>query len=166
MTLNTDAADIDGVNDETGTFLVTHVDPEAAMLQAVTTSRIYTLDTNPGIESGDVVIAALEPTDDAGAVWSVDSLVEYPLTVESTQDPPPTDVRHRVDGSSPGDIEELDREWGTIHVIAVPDAATAIEDILEDPATRSRAARLGARHVIVSGADGVVSVEYRRTPPD
>lgn len=154
------------VNTETGTFLVTHTDPGSAVLRAVTTGQIYPVAEPPELGAGDILLATLEPADATASVWAMVTRVEYPLTVESSDDPPPETVRRTVQDTSPGTLERLDRAWGELHAIAVPDAATAITDIVDDPATRSRAARIGARHVIVRGTDAVVGVEYRRSHPD
>lgn len=144
-----------------GRFLVTHVDDGSAVIQAVETGRVYTLTENPGVAAGDVIAAALSPADAMASLWTVDDYDPYPLEIVAAGEPPTAAARSAVAGGAPGTLERVERSWGELHAMTVPDAATAIEDIRDDPATRSRAARLGAHRVVIRGGDGVVSVQYR-----
>ncbi|MFB6104823.1 MAG: DUF5812 family protein [Halobacteriaceae archaeon] len=144
-----------------GTFLVVAADEESAVLRAVTTGQVYTLARNPGVEPADIVDATLVADSPIEAVGTVDAFEAYPLEVEACTDPPGDAARAAVADQPVGTLERLERSWGELHAIAVPDAAAAVEDIRTDPETRARATRLGAHRVIVRGADGVVGVRYR-----
>lgn len=148
-----------------GVFVVTHAESTTTVLRDVYTGQIYTLDTNPGVGADDVVLARLDPADVTQSVWTVDTMVEYPLTIDVDDDDPPNQARRTVQNTEVGTLERLEQSWGERHVLTVPDATQAIMDIIEDTATRSRAAKLGARHVIIRGADGVVCIDYRRDSP-
>lgn len=138
-----------------------HVDEESAVLREVSSSQVYTLADHPGFTPGEVVVATLSSAAALEAVWTVDNADPYPLEVAASATPPAAGTRAAVADQPPGTLERLDRSWGELHAIAVPDAAAAVEDIVADPATKARAARLGAHRVVVRGADGIVGVRYR-----
>ena len=150
----------------TGTFLVTAVDEESALLRDVETARIHSLATHPDLEVHEVVVATLEPVGPIGAVWEIAAL-ETRRTVEMVDSDlsPTTDVRERAAALDPGDVERIERAGtGEIHAIALgPESVdAAAEDVLDDEETIARAARLDAVRVEIrrDPAAGLLSIRY------
>ena len=155
-----------GSEETSGTFVVTHADAESAVVRDVETARVHTLSSNPGVAADDVLEATLSADAPLGLTWRVVD-VDDRRTVELVDsDLEPT--RRSLDAASnaePGELTTFERAGcGEVHVLAVPveelDAAAA--DVLEDPETIARAARLGATRVEVRRArdGGVLSVRY------
>lgn len=142
-----------------GTFVVTHAGAGSAVVRDAETAQVHTLETNPGVETGDVVEAALEPVPPLEVTWRATVETRQTPTVERVGERPPDRAFDAVAGADPGTATELDD--GT-HVIAVPvdDTEDAAADVATDESTLARAARLGADRVEVRAADGVVAVEY------
>jgi hypothetical protein len=147
-----------------GTFLVTNADDASAVLQDVRDSQIHTLADNPGVETGEIVVAALEPDPPMEVAWRVTDLREqYTVPVERSPEPPTQQARDVAAEQSVGDLSTRERAGeGEVHVLTVPAEETdsAVADVVEDEETVVRAARLGVERVEVRGADGVVSVRY------
>lgn len=148
---------------DSGTYLVTETDEESAVLQDIDSGRVYTITENPGFEPGDVAEAELTAVPPMEAVWEVDSATVREVTVDRADEDPSEAARKAVAGLEDGTLRRLERDWGELHAIAVPDAGAAIEDVATDDSTAIRAARLGATHVEVRGKDGVVSVRYEES---
>jgi hypothetical protein len=147
-----------------GTFLVTEVDADSAVLRDVADGQIHTLADNPGVEAGDLLEATIEPDPPMEVVWSVVD-VERTFTVSVAESPePPTQQAVDVAADEPiGSLTRRERAGtGEVHVLRVPEAETAdaVQDVLDDEATVERAARLGVERVEVRSTEGVVSVRY------
>jgi hypothetical protein len=154
------------MTEKTGTFLVTEVDEESAILQDVETGQIHTLADHDGYERLEVVAATLEAEPPMEVVWTV---VEESLrrTVELVDsDLSPTQQAMEIaESQSVGEIERVERAGtGEIHVLSVPPEQVdeAVDDVLEDEETVARAARVDAVRVEVrSDPDaGVLNVRY------
>ncbi|MFB6111774.1 MAG: DUF5812 family protein [Halobacteriaceae archaeon] len=145
-----------------GTYLVTETDEASAVLQDIDSGRVYTLTENPGLEPGDVAEATLRAVPPMEAVWEIEEATVREVEVVQLDDEPSEDARKAVAGLELGTLRRMEREWGELHAIAVPDATEAIDDVAADNSTAVRAARLGATRVEIRGAEGVVSVRYKK----
>jgi hypothetical protein len=150
--------------DTQGTFLVTQADEASAVLQDVHTAQIHTLAGNPGLDRHEVIEATLKTEPPMEVVWTVAEIADR-RTVEITTSPeaPTTQAREIAADQDVGELTTRERAGeGEVHVISVPPERTdeAAEDVVEDGATLTRAARLGVQRVEVRAADGVVSVRY------
>lgn len=147
-----------------GTFLVTHADEGSAVLQDVTDSQVHTLAANPGVETGEVVVATIEPEPPLEVAWQVVELRDRrTVPVERSEEPPTQQARTIAADQPVGELTTRERAGeGELHVLTVPESKTAAAatDVVEDEATVARAARLGVDRVEVRAADGVVSVRY------
>lgn len=152
------------MNEKTGRFLVTHADDGAAVLSGVGDGQVHTLESNPGVDAGDVVEATLAPVPPMGVTWRVVEVEDrWRVPVERVALAPTKQVRDAAADARTGEVTRIERAGeGEIHVLPVPPERTddAAADVVEDEATRRRAARLGARRVEVRADDGVVSVRY------
>ena len=148
-----------------GTFLVTHADDASAVLRDVADGQVHTLAVNPGVETGAVVEATIEPEPPMEVAWQVTDLVSTrSIPVERSREPPTQQARDIAAEQSVGEITRRERAGeGELHVVTVSptDVEDAVTDVLDDEETVARAARLGAVRVEVRAADsGVVSVRY------
>lgn len=147
-----------------GTFLVTGVDAESAVLRDVADGQVHTLSENPDLAEGDVLEATLAPEPPLEVTWTVREIHERrSIPVERSPEPPTKQARDIAAGQSVGDLTRRERAGeGELHVITVPEERTeqATQDVIEDEATLTQAARLGVARVEVRAADGVVSVRY------
>ncbi|WP_247730036.1 DUF5812 family protein [Halovivax limisalsi] len=149
-----------------GTFVVTHADEASPVLRDVETARIHTLASNPDLESNEVVDASLAAEPPLEVAWEVVELRERrTVDVVDSDLSPTTHERAVADEQSIGDLDRVERAGtGEIHVLSVEPAETeaAARDVLEDPETIARAARLDAVRVEVrsDAAEGVLSVRY------
>ena len=147
-----------------GTFVVASADEATAVLQNVHTSQVHTLAENPGLEAGDVLEATIEPQPPMDAVWTVvDISGQRTISVEQSPEPPTRQEQELAAEQTVGELTTRERAGeGEIHVLTVPADQTdqATEDVIEDDATVTRAARLGVNRVEVRAEDGVVSVRY------
>lgn len=151
-------------SEKTSTFLVTHAEGDSAVLKDVHDGQVHTLSANPGVEEDDAVEATVAPDPPMNLTWSVVDVEERrSLTTERSEEPP---TSHEQDLAAEQTVGEIAREErageGEIHVLTVPpeDTADAVEDVLDDEGTLSRAARLGVSRVEVRADEGVVSVRY------
>jgi hypothetical protein len=147
-----------------GTFLVTEADEESAVLRDVSDGQIHTLADNPGVESGTVLAATLEPEPPMDVVWTVaDVEREFTVSVAASDEPPTQQALDVAAGQAVGDLTRRERAGtGEVHVLTVPEDGTeaAVQDVLDDEGTVERAARLGVERVEIRSAEGVVSVRY------
>lgn len=155
-------------SDETrGTFLVTHADPDSAVLRDVDAGQVHTLaeQPDPAVEPGDVLEATLVPAPPMEVTWRVvEERARRHLTAAASEEPPTTQERELAAAQSVGAVTRTDRAGtGEIHVLSVPDSDTeaAVADVLDDEETLARAARMaGVNRVEVRSAPGIVSVRY------
>lgn len=145
-----------------GTFVATHADDGGAVLRDAETGQVFTLVAGADVEAG----AALRATVESGPLGVAYHLVEvrerWTPSVTVTDDAPSVAAREAAADREAGDLAVLDREASELHVLPVEgDERSAAEEVAADPATRDRAARLGAREVVVRAGDGLVSVRYR-----
>ena len=149
-----------------GTFFVSEADAESAILSDVVDSQVYTLaeQPDPPLEAGEVLTGTLAAQGQMGVAWSIETL-EARRTIPVAESPePPT--KHERDIAAEQGVGELTREpragEGEIHVLTIPPERTdqAVTDVLEDPQTVARAARMGVDRVEIRADDGVLSVRY------
>ena len=150
---------------ETGTFLVTAADDDAAVLTDVDDGQVHTLASNPGVEAGEAIEGTVEPEPPVEVAWRlVDVAEQWPISVEESSESPTTLERELAAEQAVGELTKRERAGiGEIHVLTVAEGETdaAVADVLDDPAgLRERAARLGVERVVVRSAPGVVSVRY------
>lgn len=147
-----------------GTFFVETADEEAAVFHDVSTGQIHTLAENPGVDGGAVVEATIEVQPPMETVWTVvDISGQRTIPVERSSEPPTRQERDIAADQAVGELTTRERAGvGEIHVLTVPEERTdqAAQDVLDDEATVTRAARLGVNRVEVRAADGVLSVRY------
>ncbi|MFW6436803.1 MAG: DUF5812 family protein [Halococcoides sp.] len=146
-----------------GRYVVTHVDDATAQLRDVQSGRVHPIADPPALSAGEALAATLTPADGIEATWSIGSIERrWTVTVEASDQPPSEAARSAATDLSIGEIARLDVEGGELHVIGVPESDTeaAVTDVLDDPATRDRAIRLGVDRVVVSHAPGVLAVRY------
>lgn len=150
--------------EKTGTFIVTAVDEETAVLSDVTDRQVHTLDSHPDLAVEEVLDATITSKPPMDVVWTLETVEDRrEIEVSASQERPTKASREIAEDLEPGDLHRRERtDEGEIHVLRVPDAEleTAVEDVVSDRETVSRAARLGVRRVEVRAADGVVSVRY------
>ena len=151
-------------DEKTSTFLVTHAEGDSAVLKDVHDGQVHTLSSNPGVEETDAVEATVAPDPPMNLTWSVVEVAERrDLSTERSDEPPTVHERDIADEQAVGEITRTERAGdGEIHVLTVPpeDTEDAVDDVLDDAGTLSRAARLGVSRVEVRAEDGVVSVRY------
>ncbi|WP_435364909.1 DUF5812 family protein [Haloarchaeobius sp. DYHT-AS-18] len=154
------------MSEKTATFLVTEADEGSAVLRDVDTGQIHTLGENDGYERHQVLGATIAPVPPMEVVWEVVE-EDYCHTIELVDSDlsPTTQAMEIAEGLETGDIERVERAGtGEIHVLSVPPEQTeqAAADVLEDPETVARAARVNAIRVEVrrSVEDGVLNVRY------
>lgn len=146
-----------------GTFLVTAADDESAVLRDVADGQVHTLGDNPGVEAGEVLEATVEPEPPMEVTWQVVRVDDRRRVAVEESEEPPTRHEREIAADEVGELVTTERAGeGEIHVLRVPDDETeaAVADVLDDEATRSRAARLGVGRVEVRSSPGIVSVRY------
>jgi hypothetical protein len=150
--------------EKTGTFLVTNADGESAVLRDVESGQVHTLASNPGLSAGTVLEATVAPVRPLEVTWEVVDVADRrTIPVEESTETPTGQARELAADQSVGEVTRRERAGdGELHVLTVPAERTgdAVADVLDDEATRSRAARLGVARVEVRSAEGVVSVRY------
>lgn len=165
----TDSPDGDGsseTSETTGTFVVVHADEGAAELRNVETAQVHALSTNPGLETHEVLeatIAAEPPLEVVWRVVEIDSRHHVDL-IDSDLEPTRRSLEVGAD-APPGELTTFERAGrGEVHVLSIPEETvdSAAQEVLADPETVARAARLGAVRVEVrrSAEAGVLSVRY------
>lgn len=163
------------MDEQTGTFVVAHVDEGAAELRDVETGQVFALASNPGLEADEVVEATIEPAGEMGVAYRVTDVRERrTVSITRSGEPPTRQAERAATRQDPGDLSRIERAGtGELHVITVEVGASeaAVEDVLGDEiSVRARAARLGVDRVEIRAADamtaedapavGVVSVRY------
>ncbi|WP_267640844.1 DUF5812 family protein [Haloarchaeobius amylolyticus] len=154
------------MSEKTATFLVTEADEGSVVLRDVDTGQIHTIDENDGYERHQVVGATIAPVPPMEVVWEVVE-EDFRRTVELVDSDlsPTTQAMDIAADQSVGEVERVERAGtGEIHVLSVPpeDTEQAAADVLEDPETIARAARVQAVRVEVrrSVEEGVLNVRY------
>lgn len=149
-----------------GTFVVTHADDETAVMRDVDTARVHALSSNPGVDVGDVIEGTLAPDPPLEVAWQLVGVEERRSIERIRSDLEPTArSRELGEGLEAGEVTRDERAGsGEVHVLSVPheDVEAAVDDVLEDPETLARAARIGAVRVEVrqDGGRGILSVRY------
>ena len=149
-----------------GTFFVTEADAESAILTDVTDGQVHTLaeQADPPLEAGEVVIGTLVAEPPMTVAYTIDELdSRRTIPVERSSESPTKQEREIAAEQSVGDLTREPRAGeGEIHVLTIPDDHTdqAVEDVLEDPQTVARAARLGVDRVEIRAEGSVLSVRY------
>ncbi|WP_018257142.1 DUF5812 family protein [Halomicrobium katesii] len=147
---------------KSSTFLVTAADDETATLRDVVDQQVVTLSENPGLAADEVIEATVEPEPPLEVAYQIVEIErQWEIPVERSPESPTTLARDIAAEQADGEITTRERAGeGEVHVLTVPDAEAAADDVLDDDATRERAARLGLDRVSVRAGDGVVSVRY------
>ena len=154
------------MSEKTGTFVVTHAEPESAVVRDVETAQVHPLASNPGLEVHDVLEATVAPEPPLEVAWEVIDVAERRSIelVDSDLEPTQHEKALAADAEVGDLIQEERAGTGELHVFCLPedDLEAAAQDVLEDDETIARAARLEAVRVEVrcSAADGVMSVRY------
>lgn len=146
-----------------GTYVVVEADAQTAVLRDVDDAQVHTVEDHPDLAVGEVVTATLEPEPPLEVTWTVAEVDDRRrVTVEAVAEPPTRQARELAP-EAVGEVATTERAGsGELHVLRVApeDTASAVDDVLADPATRARAARLGVTRVEVRSDDGVVAVRY------
>jgi len=172
-------ADHDGTR---GTYLVTHADGGALVLEDVESGQVHTLAGDPGdgdgdgngsvapddledLAGGDVLTATLAPEPPLEVTWRTVELHDRRrVAVELVEEPPTRQARELAAEREVGSLAREPRAGtGELHVLAVPEgeSAGAAREVADDEATLARAARMdGIERVEIRHCDGVVSVRY------
>jgi len=152
-------------DEKEGTFLVTHVESDSAVLKDVRDGQVHTLSSNPGLAVDDAVEATVAPDPPMEVTYQIVDVAERrSLSIEESDEPPTVHERELAAEAETGELAREERAGvGEIHVLTPPeeDTADAVADVIDDrEATLSRAARLGVNRVEVRSEPGVVSVRY------
>lgn len=149
---------------KTGTFVVTDVDDESAVLADVEDRQVHPLESHPDLAPAEVLEATIAPKPPMEVVWTIESIEDRRQIEVVESDERPTKASRDVAADlETGAIDRRERtDYGEIHVLRVPasDLEDAVTDVVEDLETVARAARLGVRRVEVRAADGVLAVRY------
>ncbi|WP_290812034.1 DUF5812 family protein [Halovivax sp.] len=154
------------MTETTGTFVVTHADDDSAVVRNVETARVHTLTSNPELREREVLEATLAPEPPLNVAWELVDVAERRTVDVVDSDLAPTTRSRSAAAETPvGEVTTFERAGsGEIHVLSVPpsDVEDAAADVLTDPETVARAARLGAVRVEVrrDTDEGVLSVRY------
>lgn len=148
-----------------GTFVVTHADPESAILEDVADGQVHAVTSNPDFAEGDVVEATLTPEQEAEVTWDVEITERRTIHVDAVDEDPSQRAVDLAETMDQGDhLARTEIDAGELHVLSVPEGLTAqaVSDVVDDEQTRRRAARLGASQVEVRAAPGVLAIRYLR----
>jgi len=152
------------MSEKTGTFVVTHVDGESAVLTDVADAHVHTLSAHPDFESGDVVEATVRAEPPMEVTWEVVAVHDRrTIPIERSPEIPTKQARDIATQQPVGDVTRRERAGeGEVHVLTVPDERTeqAVADVIDDDETLRRAARLGVDRVEIRSDAGVASVRY------
>lgn len=152
------------MDEQEGTFLVTHVDEASAVLKDVESGQVHTLGENPGLEAGEVLEGSIVPEPPMEITYKLaETDARRQLFVEESSEPPTQQEREIAATQPVGEVTRRERAGiGELHVLTVPEDRTdeAIEDVVDDEATLVRAARLGVNRVEIRSETGVISVRY------
>ncbi|RRJ32008.1 DUF5812 family protein [Halocatena pleomorpha] len=148
------------------TFLITHAETDTAVLTDVESGQVHTLSDNPGVEEDDVVEGTIAPEPPMNVTWQIIDIEERrTIPIERGEESPTAKEQELAADQPVGEITRRERAGvGEIHVLTVEpdDTEDVVADVMDDNATRTRAARLGVNRVeLRSDPDtGVVSVRY------
>lgn len=152
------------MSEKRGTFVVTHVDDESAVLTDVVAAHVHTFSTHPEFERGEVVEATVRAEPPMDVTWEVVALHDRRrIPVERSPERPTKQARDIAADQSVGEVTRRERAGeGEVHVLTVPDDRTdeAVAAVIEDDETLRRAARLGVDRVEIRADAGVLSVRY------
>jgi hypothetical protein len=150
------------MTEKRGTFVVSHADTDSAVLRDVDDGQVHTLADNPGVDEGDVVEGTVAPDPPMEVTWSlVEVETRQQVSVVDSDLDPTGQAREAGTDLPEGEVARIERAGeGEVHVLSVPDADAAAADILGDPTTVERAARLSAVRVEVRREEGLVTVRY------
>lgn len=149
-----------------GRFVVTHADADSAVLKAVDGGQVHTLATNPNLSEDDLVAATLAPEPPMEVTWRVVELEsQRALAIEHSPEPPTELADELAAGQPTGEVTRQERAGeGELHVLTLSpgSVADAAAEVADDEATRTVAARVGARRVELrtDEEEGVLSVRY------
>lgn len=150
----------------TGVYYVKYAQEGAVTLHDVSTSQIFTLIENPGVETHHIIEATLVAQPPMEVSYLIEELHDHrQIPVERSPEPPTQRVREIATEMEPMQAVALDREGtGEIHVLRVEPENTeqTADELDEDEMTYKNAARYGIERVEVrTDADaGVVSIRY------
>lgn len=148
----------------TGTFLVTEVDNDSAILHDVETAQIHTLGEHPNLVAGEVLEATVATQDLMGVTWGIEAVESRrEIPIERVDLEPTTLAQELAAEQDVGEITRREREGeGEVHVLTVDVGRTAdaAAEVAADEETLARAARLGVDRVEIRASDGVLSVRY------
>jgi hypothetical protein len=151
---------------ECGQFVVTHADEDSAVLKAVDGGQVHTLASNPDLAEDDVVEATLAPEPPMEVTWQVVEVAsQRALSIERSPEPP-TELAYDIAADQPvGEVTRRERAGeGELHVLTLDpgSVADAAAEVAGDEATRTVAARAGARRVELrlDDEEGILSVRY------
>jgi len=152
------------MSEKTGTFVVTHVDGESAVLTDVTDSHVHTLSAHPDFQTDDVIEATIRAEPPMEVTWEVAAIHDRrTVPVERSPETPTKQARDIATDQAVGEVTRRERAGeGEVHVLTVPAEQTeqAVADVIDDDETVRRAARLGVDRVEIRADDGVLSVRY------
>jgi len=154
------------VEDTSGTFLVSQADSGAATLTDVHDRQVHALadQLDPPLEQGEVLEATLRSGEEIDIAWTVVEVQRrQTISVERSPEPPTRQEQAIAADQSVGELTRQPRAGeGELHVVTVAEETTeqAAEDVIDDPETVARAARLGVDRVKVRAAEGVLSIRY------
>lgn len=147
-----------------GTFVVSHVDAESAVLTDVADAHVHTLSAHPDFSSGEVLEATIRAQPPMEVTWEVVAVHDRRTIPVERSPERPTKLARDIAGDQPvGEVTRRAREGeGELHVLTVSEEQTeqAVEDVLDDDETVRRAARLGVDRVEIRADEGCVSVRY------
>lgn len=149
---------------KTSTFVVTAADDGGVTLQDVHDSQVHTL-ADADFAAGEVVEATIEPEPPLEVVWQVVEVeASRELPVARSPEPPTQQATDIAADQPAGEVTRQERAGtGEVHVITLPedtDPEAAADEVVDDPETLARAARLGVDRVEVRVGEALVSVRY------
>jgi hypothetical protein len=152
------------MDEKHGTFLVTHIDEESAVLRDVETGQIHTLAERSDLAEDETFEGKIAPEPPIEATWEVREIEERrTLSVEQSGEPPTSQECEIAAAQEVGEITRNERAGiGEIHVLTVPPERTdeSVSEIKADEETLARAARYGVNRVEIRSEEGIVSVRY------
>lgn len=149
-----------------GTFLVSEADDASAILTDVGNGQVYTLaeQLDPPLSAGEVLVGILQAEPPMDVAWTVDAVEDRrTIPVEESPEAPTKQERDIAADQAVGELTREPRAGeGEIHVLTIPDDRTdqAVTDVVDDPQTVARAARLGVDRVEIRAEGSVLSVRY------
>lgn len=150
--------------EKTGTFLVTQVDAEEAVLSDVADRQVHTLESHPDLTVEEVLEATIATEPPLDVLWRIEEIHERrEIEVTVSEERPTKASREIAADLESGDLHTRERmDYGEIHVLRVPaeEMEAAVEDVATDRETVARAARLDSRRVEIRSRGEVLAVRY------